>query len=67
MTDSGFQGRKPGRPRAIPLTLVAKVKALYGEGLGYRRIANELEKYGLAVDYTTVRRLIKASTAQPEP
>jgi hypothetical protein len=53
-------GRKPGRPRAIPPSLVPKVILLYRQGAGYRRIAKELESDGLSVDWSTVRRTIKA-------
>ena len=56
---------KPGRPRAIPPSLVSKVMSLHREGLGYRRIAKELEKYGLSPDWSTVRREIKAAEGSP--
>jgi len=53
--------RKPGRPRAIPEALVPQVMALYKDGLGYRSIARDLTKWGLLVDWSTVRRVIKSS------
>jgi len=52
--------RKPGRPRGIPDALVPKVLSLYRQGMGYRRIASELRGDGICVDWSTVRRLIKA-------
>lgn len=62
MKDRGPQERRPGRPRAIPPSLVPKVVSLHKEEyLGYRRIAKELQKYGLSPDWSTVRRAIKAA------
>ena len=55
--------RKPGRPRAIPPDFVPKILHLYGMGLGYRAIARELRGEGLSVDWSTVRRLVKITTA----
>lgn len=55
--------RKPGRPRAIPLDFVPKIRSLYKMGLGYRAIARELRGEGLSVDWSTVRRLVKITTA----
>jgi len=57
--------REPGRPRAIPAALIPKVLSLYRHGLGYRAIARELEKDGLCVDWSTIRRLIKVQGAEP--
>ena len=54
--------RKPGRPKAIPENMVSEVLSLYREGLGYRGIARELRGQGLSVDWSTVRRLVKAGT-----
>jgi len=51
--------RKPGRPRAIPLDFVPKIRSLYKMGLGYRAIARELRGEGLSADWSTVRRLVK--------
>lgn len=51
--------RKPGRPRAIPESLIPKVLSMYSSGLGYRAIARELAKEGVGVDWSTVRRVIK--------
>ena len=51
--------RKPGRPRAIPASLIPVVLSLYHSGLGYRAIARELMKQGICVDWSTVRRVIK--------
>jgi len=52
--------RRPGRPRAIPEGVVPEVLRLYDGGLGYRAIARELAKKGVWVDWSTVRRIIKA-------
>lgn len=52
--------RKPGRPRAIPETLIPKVLSLYEGGLGYRAIARELREEGISVDWSTIRRIVKA-------
>ena len=52
--------RKPGRPRAIPEHLIPEVLSLYHNGLGYRAIARELERRGVVVSFSTVRRVIKA-------
>jgi len=51
---------KPGRPRAIGESLIPKVIHWHRSGLGYRAIAQELAKQGLSVDWSTVRRVIKA-------
>ena len=59
--------RKPGRPRAIPERLIPKVFSLYyEERLGYRAVARELRKEGISVDWSTIRRIVKAH-AEPEP
>lgn len=55
------RGRKPGRPRAIPEAFVQEVIALYRDGSGYRSIARELTKWGVSVDWSTVRRVIKSN------
>ena len=52
--------RKPGRPRAIPETLIPKVLSLYEEGLGYRAVARELREEGVSVNWSTIRRIVKA-------
>lgn len=52
--------KKPGRPRAIPESLIPHLLHLYDEGLGYRRVARELSKQGISVDWSTVRRIIKS-------
>jgi transposase-like protein len=52
--------RRAGRPRAIDENLMPKVISLHWMGLGYRAIARELAKEGLCVDWSTVRRAIKA-------
>ena len=54
--------RKPGRPRALPEALIPKVVSLYHEGLGYRAVARELRQEGISVDWSTIRRIIKAHT-----
>ena len=59
MTDIDMTTRKPGRPRAIPEGLIDEVISLYKAGLGYRAIAGELEKQGIFVHWSTVRRVIK--------
>ena len=61
MRDCSPQERRPGRPGAILPSLVSKVMSLHREGLGYRRIARELEKDGLSPDWSSVRRVIKAA------
>jgi len=53
--------RKPGRPRAVPVSMIPDVLRLYSEGLGYRAIARELAKQGVSADWSTVRRIIKAN------
>ena len=58
----GTSQRRPGRPRAIPDTLVPKVLLMYHrQGLGYRAVARELLADGLCVDWSTVRRVVKAA------
>jgi len=52
--------RKPGRPRAIPEALIPKVLSLYEEGLGYRAVARELREEGVSVNWSTIRRIVKA-------
>lgn len=55
--------RKSGRPRAIPETVIPKVLSLYyEEGLGYRAIARELREEGISVNWSTIRRIVKAHT-----
>ncbi len=54
--------RKPGRPRAIPEHLIPKVLLFYRQGLGYRAVARELKHEGISVDWSTIRRVIKAHT-----
>jgi len=52
--------RKPGRPRAVPESVVPDVLRLYDEGLGYRAVARELSKRGVEADWSTIRRVIKS-------
>ncbi len=52
--------KKPGRPRAIPESVIPRLLRLYSGGLGYRAIARELSKQGVSADWTTVRRVIKS-------
>ena len=52
--------RRPGRPRAIPEALIPKVISLYHDGLGYRAVARELRQEGISVDWSTIRRVVKA-------
>ncbi len=59
--------RGPGRPRAIPEAFVPKVISLYRQGFGYRSTARELLREGLCVDWSTVRRLVKAHKAGLAP
>lgn len=57
----GTLKRRPGRPRAIPEALVPKILLMYRcQGYGYRAIARELLADGLCVDWSTVRRVVKA-------
>jgi transposase-like protein len=58
--------RKPGRPRAISKALIPKVLSLYHDGLGYRAVARELRQEGISVDWSTIRRVVKAN-AELEP
>lgn len=55
--------RKAGRPKAIPEENIGDVTSLYRSGLGYRAIARELERKGILVTFSTVRRVIKAAQA----
>ena len=57
--------RKPGRPRAVPEALIPKVLSLYHDGLGYRAVARKLREESISVDWSTIRRIIKAN-AGPE-
>jgi len=52
--------RKPGRPRAIPESVIPDLLRLYDRGLGYRAVARELGKQGVYADWSTVRRIIKS-------
>jgi len=54
-------GKKPGRPRAIPENLIPEVFSLHRGGFGYRAIAREMRKQGISVDWSTIRRVIKAN------
>lgn len=54
--------RKPGRPKAIPESLIPKVLSLYQEGLGYRAVARELRREGISADWSTIRRIVKTYT-----
>jgi hypothetical protein len=58
--DTGGVRRKPGRPRAIPESVIPDLLRLYHEGLGYRAVARELSKEGVSADWSTVRRVIKS-------
>jgi len=58
----GSVKRKSGRPRAIPEALIPKVLSLYEEGLGYWAVARELRQEGISVDWSTIRRIVKAYT-----
>jgi hypothetical protein len=58
----GTSQRRPGRPRAIPEALVPKVLSMYHrQGYGYRAVARELLADGICVDWSTVRRVVKAN------
>jgi transposase-like protein len=59
--------RRSGRPRAIPEGLIPEVFSLYQDGLGYRAIARELEREGIVVSFSTVRRVIKTRKRLTEP
>lgn len=52
--------KKPGRPKAIPESVIPRLLRLYNGGLGYRAVARELGKQGVYVDWSTVRRTIKS-------
>ena len=52
--------RKPGRPRAIPESVIPRLLRLYHEGLGYRAIARELSKVRVRIDWSTVHKVIKS-------
>ena len=52
--------RKVGRPRAVSEALIPKVLSLYRQGLGYRAVARELREEGISVDWSTIRRIVKA-------
>lgn len=56
--------KKVGRPRAIPDEWIPQIISSYESGSGYRAIARELEKQGLIVDWTTVRRMIRRCLGQ---
>jgi len=51
---------KPGRPRAVPEALIPKVLSLYRQGLGYRAVAREMREEGISVNWSTIRRIVKA-------
>lgn len=51
--------KKPGRPRALPDSIILEILDLYNHGFGYRSITRQLEKKGITVDWSSVRRLIK--------
>lgn len=61
LVNSKVMPRRPGRPRAIPANMIPEVTAMYLSGLGYRAIARELGKQGIQVNWSTVRRVIKAN------
>lgn len=53
------KGRKPGRPRAIPVEMERFVVGLYREGYGYRAIARILRsEYRLNPHYSSVRKTL---------
>jgi transposase-like protein len=56
--------RMAGRPKAIPQENIDDVISLYRSGLGYRAIARELERKGILVTFSTVRRVIKAAQTE---
>ena len=53
------QAVKGGRPRSIPQAVWSEVFSLYASGLGYERIARELQKIGIWTTRGSVERLIK--------
>jgi len=59
--------RRPGRPRAISEDQARGIVSLYENGLGYRAIARELEREGIVVTFSTVRRVIKTRERLAEP
>ena len=54
--------RMGGRPVSIPVASYDTVLTLRDQGLGYRRIANQLNEAGISVTCPTVRRLLKRLT-----
>ncbi len=56
--------RKPGRPRAVPEALTAKILSPYYEGLGYWAVARELRREVVSVDWSNIRRIVKT---HPQP
>jgi len=52
-------GVRRGRPRSVPPECWGTVFRLYGQGHGYRRIANELAEMGVSTTKSSVERLIK--------
>ena len=53
------KGRKPGRPRAIPVEMERVVVELYRQGYGYRAITRILRKeHGLNPHYSSVRKTL---------
>jgi len=52
--------RKAGRPRAVSEALIPEVLPLYRQGLGYRVVARELREEDISVDWSTIRRIVKA-------
>ena len=48
-----------GRPRTIPQSLFVRVFSLKRQGLGYQRIAKELDALNIATSRGSVYRLIK--------
>ena len=57
--DSTLKKRGRGRPPAIPESLFETVFRAYGQGSGYRAIANRLTALGVPVDKSSVARLIR--------
>jgi len=50
---------RTGRPQSIPVEIWPEVIRLYGQGLGYRRVANALIPLKIWTTKSSVERLIK--------
>ena len=55
-----IEGRKPGRPRAIPKDIEPVVVDLYERGYGYRAIAGILnsQEHGINAHFSSIRKTL---------